>query len=168
MTSSVGHGSRFRLCFPVDASPVDEPVRASVESEPELDADGQETILLVEDEDMVREMLKEMLMIHGYEVHVAEHGKEALQIYKEQGGQFDLVLTDVVMPMMNGRELADAILRISPNQSILYLSGYSDSDMLRHGLLESNSAFLQKPFRTETLLAKLREMLNKKSEGEVQ
>jgi two-component system, cell cycle sensor histidine kinase and response regulator CckA len=168
VTSSVGHGSRFRLCFPVDLNPIQEPVQTPLEKEPELDGDGRETILLVEDEDMVRDMLKEVLLMHGYEVHVAEHGKEALQLYKEQDGQFDLVLTDVVMPMMNGRELAEAILKISPNQSILYLSGYSDGDMLRHGLLESNSAFLQKPFRTETLLAKLREMLDKKSEGDIE
>ncbi len=168
VTSSVGHGSRFRLCFPVDLNPIQEPVQTPLEKEPELDGDGRETILLVEDEDMVRDMLKEVLLMHGYEVHVAEHGKEALQLYKEQDGQFDLVLTDVVMPMMNGRELAEAILKISPNQSILYLSGYSDGDILRHGLLESNSAFLQKPFRTETLLAKLREMLDKKSEGDIE
>lgn len=156
--SSVGHGTRIKLSFPVELNVTEE--LASTESFDSSNLNGTENILLVEDEDMVRDMLFETLTMHGYKVQIAEHGKEALQLFKEKDGNFDLLVTDVVMPMMNGRQLAEAVLKIKPHQRILYLSGYSDSEMMQHGLLESRSAFLQKPFRTEALLSKFREMLD--------
>lgn len=156
--SSVGHGTRIKLSFPVEVHAAEE--LAPKKSFDDSILNGTENILLVDDEDMVRDMLFETLTMQGYKVQIAEHGKEALQLFKEQDGEFDLLVTDVVMPMMNGRELAEAILKIKPHQRILYLSGYSDSEMMRHGLLESRSSFLQKPFRSEAFLSKIREMLD--------
>jgi signal transduction histidine kinase/CheY-like chemotaxis protein len=121
---------------------------------------GSETILLVEDEDSVREPVRQVLERIGYTVLEARQGQEALKICKHHEGAIALLVTDVVMPRMNGRELAENMVPMYPNMKVLYLSGYTDDAVLRHGVTESEAAFLQKPFTPEALARKVREVLD--------
>ena len=107
---------------------------------------GNETILLAEDEDRVRETVRLILEGAGYTVIAAQSGAEALRIGTERVGSIHLVVTDVIMPVMSGRQLADALTSSQPNLKILYLSGYTDDAVIRHGVLESGIPYLQKPF----------------------
>jgi CheY-like chemotaxis protein len=117
-----------------------------------------ETILLVEDEGYVREVACEILETTGYNVIVARTGKEALAVF-EKHGPFTLLVTDVVMPGMNGRELALKLTSLQPNLKTIYMSGYTDSYVLRKDFQSSDSVYLQKPFTLESLTAKVKEVL---------
>jgi len=119
-----------------------------------------ETVLLVEDEDFVRGVTREVLEIAGYHVLEASNGESALQVFNENGGKVDLVLTDVVMPGMNGRDLGERLAAMSPRLKMLFMSGYTENAVLRHGLEKDCAAYLQKPFALETLIAKVREVLH--------
>ncbi|HEY3197487.1 MAG TPA: ATP-binding protein [Nitrospirales bacterium] len=121
---------------------------------------GSETILLVEDEDSVREPVRKVLQRIGYTVLEARHGKEALDICRQYEGEIPLLVTDVVMPRMSGREVAEQLMASRPNIKVLYLSGYTDDEVLRHGVSESVTAFLQKPFTPEALARKVRDVLD--------
>jgi len=124
---------------------------------------GTETILLVEDETGVRELAREYLRSSGYTVLEAEDGHTALELAAMHAGTIHLLMTDVVMPGISGRELADRAKYIRPDMKILYMSGYTDQAVVHHGILESDAVLLQKPFTLSTLSAKLREILSGES-----
>lgn len=155
--SAPQRGTGFRILFPLTDG-----IRPAESNHEELETDdiGSETILLVEDEDSVRDLAQRMLQSRGYKVLAAQHGGDALQIASAAGRQIDLVVTDVVMPGMSGRELVDALLAQTPGVRVLYMSGYTDDDFVRRGLLASNVAFLQKPFTGKSLGRRVRSVLD--------
>src|ERR1700683_1152738 len=120
---------------------------------------GSETILLVEDEKGVRELAREYLRTCGYQVVEAEDGHTALELAAMHAGSIDLLMTDVVMPGISGRELAERVKLIGPKISVLYMSGYTDQAVVHHGILDMDAVLLQKPFTMATLSTKLREIL---------
>ena len=120
-------------------------------------------MLLVEDDDGVRKVTAAMLKALGYKVLEAPGGMEALRTCREFHGPIHLLLTDVVMPMMNGREVADRVRGILPGIKTLFVSGYTDDAILRHGVLDEGVAFLNKPLAHEPLARKLREVLGSTS-----
>lgn len=117
------------------------------------------TILLAEDEYAVRALCSRVLQMAGYAVIEAADGAQAVELATQHDGQIDLVVTDVVMPGMSGREAADTIRLLRPETRVLYMSGYTDDDILRHGVLRGRVAFLPKPFTPDVLLARVRELL---------
>src|SRR5512141_1254244 len=121
---------------------------------------GTETVLLAEDEDAVRQFAREILSGNGYRVLEAGNGREALLLSEAHRGEIHLLLTDVAMPKMSGRELAERILPLRPELRILYMSGYTDDAILRRGVVEDGIPFLQKPFTPEGLARKVREVLD--------
>ena len=120
----------------------------------------QETILVVEDEEVVRNLVRNLLRTFGYNVLEARQGEEALQILQRQPNGVDLVITDIVMPVMGGRQLGEHLASLNPNIRILYMSGYTDVAVVRQGTLGSDVAFLQKPFTPDVLARKVREVLD--------
>ncbi|MCX8118582.1 MAG: PAS domain S-box protein [Desulfobacterota bacterium] len=123
---------------------------------------GTEAVLLVEDEPAVRELAARVLRERGYRVEVAKDGNEALAVIRNQPQMtFDLLLTDVVMPGMSGREIADVLKSSMPNLKVLYMSGYTEDSILRHGVLREGVDLLQKPFSPETLVKRVREILDR-------
>jgi CheY-like chemotaxis protein len=126
---------------------------------------GNETVLLVEDEAALRDLSLRMLHQQGYNVLEAANGDEALRVIQKHGdNNIDLVVTDVVMPQMGGKALADKLKIIRPNIKILFTSGYADNAIVHHGVLESDIDFLQKPFSLEMLVRRVREVLDKNNE----
>ena len=121
---------------------------------------GSETVLLVEDEDGVRSLVRQVLHKHGYNVLEARHGGEALLMCERHQGKIDMLLTDVVLEQMSGRELAERLLKLRPEMKVLYVSGYADDAIVHHGVLTAGMAFLQKPFTTEALARKIRYVLD--------
>jgi PAS domain S-box-containing protein len=157
--SEPGKGTTFKLYFPRVAAPVLEAAGGEA-----LDARsfGAETILVVEDEDAVRDLTVRILRQLGYTVLTAANGEEALAVSKRHPGEIALLLTDVIMPNMSGRQLAEALLPIRPRMQVLYLSGYTENSIVHHGVLERDVEFLPKPFSREVLARKLREVLGRK------
>lgn len=155
--SEVGKGTAFKIYLPRADGVVESD--ESRETPAEL-PQGRETVMLAEDEEQVRRMIREILEMNGYRVLEASSGKEALSIYKQYGEQIDLILTDAVMPQMSGRELAQSLETLNPGIKVLYMSGYTDDAIVRHGLLDQGIAFLQKPFTPEALTRKVREVLD--------
>jgi CheY-like chemotaxis protein len=119
-----------------------------------------EIILLVEDAERVRAVVREILEMQGYEVIEARHGAEALMLEAGHKGPIHLLITDVVMPEMSGRELAQRLVTLRPEMGVLYISGYTDDAIVRHGVLEAGMALLPKPFTPDALAAKVREILD--------
>jgi response regulator RpfG family c-di-GMP phosphodiesterase len=119
-----------------------------------------EMVLLVEDEEMVRGMARQVLEMNGYHVLEASHGKEALRICEQHKGRIDLMVTDVVMPQMSGRELAECLASSRPETKVLFVSGYTDDAIVHHGVLDGNVNFLQKPFTPDALAHKVSEVLS--------
>ncbi|MBC7788853.1 MAG: response regulator, partial [Anaerolineae bacterium] len=130
------------------------------EAEPELADFGSETILLVEDENSVLAITQRILQMRGYKVLPAHSSAEALRIASVPNQQIDLVVTDVVMPGMNGREFVEALHVHAPGIPVLYMSGYTDDDIIRRGLMDSSVAFLQKPFTARSLARLVRSVLD--------
>ncbi len=154
--SEPGLGTTFKVYFPTTSAPAQA-------NEPPAQVDslqGDETILLVEDADMLRPLVADVLESYGYRILTATDGIEALELArKEETPEIDLLLTDVVMPRMNGRELAEKLTALQPQLRTLYTSGYPSDTVLRHGIAEARAAFIQKPYLAEELARKIREIL---------
>jgi len=154
--SEVGRGSTFKIFLPrVDEVSEDGDALVS-----KTIPQGTETVLLVEDEDQVRAILKHILQSQGYQVVSASNGEEALSISQDLQCDIKLMITDVVMPQMSGRELAERILEVRPTLPVLFMSGYTDDAIVRHGLLDEKLNFLQKPFDSASVARKVREVLD--------
>ncbi len=154
--SEPGLGSTFKIYLPR----VDEPTDAQPKPEPEhASFRGTETVLVVEDDDGVRRVLLKMLQQAGYCVLGARHGEEAIEMCLASDATVHVLITDVVMPKMGGFELASRLRHVTPGMRVLFVSGYSDSVVLHHGVLEADTHFLQKPFTVEQLGRKVREVL---------
>ncbi len=157
--SELGHGTCFKIYLPR----VDAPVQKLEESRIAIDApQGTETILLVEDNDSVRELTAKMLRRLGYHVLVAGHGKAALALIQDEGPAIDLLLTDLVMPEMSGRELSEQIRALPLDVPVLYCSGYTEDAFVRHGLATENLHFIGKPFTLHQLGVKVRQVLDER------
>ena len=154
--SEVDNGSTFRLYLPRENAPVDY-IRAA--DLPAVKFDNSETVMVVEDEEIVRELVCEVLEDYGYTVLCASQGAEAMQMAHNHRGKIDLLVTDVIMPEMNGHELATKLTHERPNMKVLYVSGYSDNDIGDHGTLDPRYDLLQKPFTPQTLARKIREVI---------
>jgi len=154
-------GATFKMYLPrVDALP--EPPRPAVA--PAADCRGAETLLVVEDEEGVRTLVRDYLQMNGYTVLEADRGDEALRIACEHSGEISLMITDVIMPGMNGRELAERMLILRPAMKVLYMSGYAETAVYRNGTLAPGAPFLQKPFGPPDLGQKVRDVLDPKRE----
>jgi len=154
--SELGHGTVFKVYFPRVECPA---VAASSAPRAQATQRGSETILLVEDEEAVRESTSEFLTLRGYTVLQGKNGDDALRILHTLKGKLHLLITDVVMPGMSGRDLADRVLALRPATKVLYVSGYTESMVVRHGV-ESVECFMQKPFSLSALGNKVREVLD--------
>lgn len=126
---------------------------------------GSETILLVEDDDAVRAVARKALDRFGYEVLCATRGHEATEIASEYEGHISLLLTDIMMPGMNGVEVARVVAKLRPGIHVFFMSGYADQDLVRQGLLEPGTHFLQKPFTPQELAERIRAILDGEAEG---
>ena len=158
--SEPGKGATFTVILPSQPAPRRRGTSgASLRAVPR----GTETVLVVEDEDAVRRIVRIALSSAGYRVIEARNGAEALEAARAHAGVIHLVVTDVVMPEMSGRELVERIVRDHPGVRILYMSGYTDDAVVRHGIVEAGVWFLQKPFSPLALARKVREVLNGKA-----
>lgn len=154
--SEVGKGSTFKVYLPVSER---SPAEKKVEEEIAPHMQGSETILLAEDNDQVRILAEAVLKRQGYTVLVADRGAEALNLLKAHTGKVDLLLTDVVMPDMNGKVLFEKAVAVQPGLRVLYMSGYTDDVIASRGVLDEGVRFIQKPFTVRALAAKVREVL---------
>ncbi len=160
VNSAPDKGAEFRVYLPfVEEKEGGKKEKKRVEQFPH----GTETILLVEDEEMVRDLTRRILEICGYTVIEARNGIEALKICRETDCQIDLLMTDVVMPQMNGRELSEKMNEIMPQVRTLFTSGYMNDRLLRDGISVEDVDFIRKPFAPDVLARKIRELLNRKS-----
>jgi hypothetical protein len=158
--SEPGSGTTFKIYLPRVDSPLESTKRDHVAIEM---LHGSETVLLVEDEDIVRELACRVLQMYGYNVLAARSGMEALLICERHPIPIHLLVTDVVMPKMNGRELAKRLKALYPKMRVLFTSGYTGEAINRHGDLEPDFSFLQKPFTPDILVRKIRELLDKEN-----
>ena len=154
--SEPGRGTTFEVCLPR----VDEPVVVPLSRSSSVPATGGETVLLVEDEDAVRRLTVRILGGAGYRVLAAANGGEALLLCERHGAEVDLLLTDVVMPLMSGPELRDRLASLAPGLRTLFMSGYTDDAIGRHGALEPGARLLAKPFTAAELTRRVREALD--------
>jgi two-component system, cell cycle sensor histidine kinase and response regulator CckA len=155
--SEKGNGALFKIYLPR----IEEPVAIRSESiEEPLTVRGSETVLLVEDAEPLRMLAQLFLKENGYHVLTAADGAEAQQVAAQAPGPIHLLLTDVVMPGINGRVLAERLAPLHPTMKVLYISGYTDSFIAGHGVLEEGIHLLHKPFTEEALMRKIRELLD--------
>ncbi len=154
--SELGHGTTFKVYLPM----TDRPADAKIEDGPPVVLRGSETVLLVEDEEQVRVVAAAILRRHGYNVLETSNGGEAFLVSKTFSARIHLLLTDVVMPRMSGRRLAEELTTQRPDMRVLYASGYTDDAIIHHGVLEAGVAFIQKPFTPDALLRKVREVID--------
>jgi PAS domain S-box-containing protein len=154
--SETGVGTTFKIYLPLVDEQVTEP--DVISARPKNSA-STETILLVEDEEMVRNLARVVLKMHGYKVLEAANGGEALLICQRHEGPIHLLLTDVVMPLMSGKELAEKLFRMRPDMPVLYMSGYPDQSIMHHGILDGDIALIGKPFTPDALVLKVAEVL---------
>jgi len=154
--SEAGRGSTFKVYLPRSPEVVKSYKPKEIIPVP---AKGTETILLVEDEEAVRTMISRVLQSSGYRVLEACQGKEAIEVCQKHQGLIHLMVTDVIMPQMSGRELAERMATVRPEMKVLFMSGYPDNAIVHHGVLDPGTAFLQKPFTLSALESKVREIL---------
>jgi PAS domain S-box-containing protein len=155
LESEIDVGTTFRIFLPQ----VDEKVEKAVPRAPVGKVEGSETVLLVEDEIAVRVLVRRVLDRAGYRVFEAASGPDALALLERINTPIDILLTDVVMPGMSGRVLADQLCARIPSLRVLFMSGYTDEAIVHHGVLDPGVAFLEKPFTPDILLLRLREVL---------
>ena len=158
--SEPGKGTAFKIYLPRVAEPSESAAVVATSRETPTAESGKETILLVEDEDNLRRLARQYLENQGYNVVDAGDGAMALQIAVAHEGVVHLLLTDVIMPGMNGRELAQRMLEIRPNVKVLYMSGYTENVIAHNGTLDAGVSLLQKPFNLRDLKDKVREVLD--------
>ncbi|MDP1769108.1 MAG: response regulator [Nitrospirota bacterium] len=156
-SSAVGKGTSFRIYFPRVAQ--DAAMSPALPANTEA-AHGSETVLVVEDEGLVRKLVRTILESRGYAVLDAQSGDEAFQVCRNHQGPIHLLITDVVMPRMNGKEVAERLLPLYPEMRVLYMSGYTADAIDQHGVLETGIQFLQKPFTPLVLANRVRELLD--------
>ena len=159
VSSEPGRGSTFKVYLPEVDEGVEPASATPAPRAPDLPG-GSETLLVVEDQAEVRRLTEKVLKLRGYTVLVAESGQEALRLAQQHTGPIHLLVTDVVMPQMSGREVGMLLAAMRPQLKVLYLSGYADESIVHHGVLEPGLAFLQKPFSPESLALKVREILD--------
>jgi len=159
--SEPDRGSTFKLCFPRCESLVDGPELLSQPSTRLPLPRGDETILLVEDDSQLRTLARTILLRQGYRVLDAGDPSEAIKVSASFDGRIDLLLSDVVMPRMSGRDLAARVLEARPDMCVLYMSGYTDNAIVHHGILDPDVEFLQKPITPDTLTRRVREVLDR-------
>lgn len=152
-------GCTFNIYFPRAKSGV---VSEKKEQHYVTDLTGSETILFVEDDDSLRQLSQSVLEKKGYKVLMAEDGEDALRISKRHDGSIDLLVTDVIMPEINGKEVAERLQPLFPHMKVIFMSGYTDEVIAHHGILDSDLNFLEKPFAPEELIQKVREILDNK------
>jgi PAS domain S-box-containing protein len=157
--SELGQGTTFKVYLPRVEEAEEKPVLQPAAGPPL----GHETILVVEDEPQLRDLTRQFLEMHGYTVLMAEHGAAALEVAQQHRGVIHLLLTDIIMPVMNGRELAQRMAVLSPQTRILFMSGYTENAIWRNGMIENSANFLQKPFTLDALTRKVREVLETRS-----
>jgi len=154
--SELDHGTTFKVYLPRVEEAEEKP---ALQPAPPGPPRGHETILVVEDEPQLRDLTRQFLETRGYTVLVAEHGAAAIDVARRHQGVIHLLLTDIIMPVMNGRELAQRMAALSPKTRILFMSGYTEAAVWRNGMIENSNNFLQKPFTLDALTRKVREVL---------
>jgi CheY-like chemotaxis protein len=154
--SEPGRGTTFKVYLPrvEDLADVEEPRRP-------IPGRGTETLLLVEDDDAVRALVRDILASYGYNVLAAGNPLEAFSVAEQHTGPIHLLVTDVVMPQMSGRALAERLGALRPGIAALYISGYADKAIVDHGILEAGTPFLAKPFTPDALARSVREVLDR-------
>jgi CheY-like chemotaxis protein len=154
--SEVGRGTTFKMYLPrtedADFAPRVEPLQVR-------SLRGDETVLLVEDEDVVRKFAHRVLESYGYTVHAVADPRQAIEFISPRISAIDIIVTDVVLPDMNGRVMATALREQHPESKVLYMSGYADNAIVHHGILERGMRFLPKPFSAEALARSVRDAL---------
>ena len=157
VSSKVGTGTEIKIFLPR----VNEPAEATEAPEaPAQSRKGDETILVVEDDDAVRRMTREFLKISGYAVLEARSGADAIQFVERRDQTINLVLTDVLMPGMKGRELVERLAKLRSGIKVLYMSAYTEDAAINIGVLSPGTAFIEKPFSPDDLANKVREVLS--------
>jgi PAS domain S-box-containing protein len=154
--SEPGHGSTFKVYLPRVRKVAAHVDTARAVAQPR----GSETILVVEDDDAVRNLICMILQKQGYAVLRGKNGGEGLLVCEQHAGKIDLMITDVIMPAMSGSDLAGRLKAVRPEMKVLYMSGYTDSAIVHHGVLAAGTPFLEKPFPPETVARKVREVLD--------
>ena len=155
--SEIGRGTSFEVYFPVSTLDDSHPQRHELTVTPK----GHETLLLVEDDNAVRVLANHILQSCGYQVLEAAGGQQAIRLAESHRGPLDLLVSDVVMPHLSGRQLAEQLAALQPRMKVLFLSGYTDDSVIRHGVMQADFAFLQKPFTLASLSSKVRDVLDK-------
>jgi two-component system, cell cycle sensor histidine kinase and response regulator CckA len=160
--SELGQGACFTICLPRATGVIASDTLAKAEAQPR----GTETLLVAEDEEALREAICDFLRSLGYTVLAAGSGYQALSLASEHPGHIDLLITDVVMPKMSGRELSNTLGSQRPDLKTIYMSGYTDDSVLRHGIHAMGTTFLQKPFSLSALACKVRDTLRRTETGQ--
>jgi len=158
--SEPGRGTTFKIYFPRTQESVS-PVHKVNDEIPS----GTETVMVVEDEAALRELTRALLEDAGYTVLESSGAEDALETAKDMQRKIDLLLTDIVMPRLDGRELANQMVSLRPDLKVLYMSGYTDDIIVHRGVLTQGAVLVQKPFTKRTLLQKVRETLDSKSQA---
>ena len=155
--SELTKGTTFNLYFPR----VDEPLDSEEESKiSDTNLFGEETVLVVEDQDEVRHLILDALKLYGYNVLEAPHGGSALLTCEKYQGKIDLIISDIVMPQMNGQELVERLIPLQPQMKVLFISGYSEDVFSTRSTLDPGMLYVQKPFTPVELLGKVRHVLD--------
>jgi two-component system cell cycle sensor histidine kinase/response regulator CckA len=155
--SEPGNGTTFTVYLPRNDAEAPKTIEGANSG---ANGNGSETVLVAEDEELVRRLVQQLLVRLGYSVLVASNGVEALERLEEHQGDIDLLLTDVVMPAMNGRELAAIVRERFPAARVLFMSGYNDEAVTSHGVLQPGAQLLEKPFTASSLGSKVRAVLD--------
>ncbi len=154
--SEIERGTTFKIYLPQVEEETESETNDALVQSPR----GKEVVLLVEDEPMIRNLAREVLEEFGYAVIEASNGAEALLLAEQQREPIDLMITDVVMPRLGGGDLAERVAPLHPEMRVIFMSGYTDSAIINHGVLQEGTHFLQKPFTPDALLRKIREVLD--------